>query len=318
MYSIENDLVQNFYEHTGDFSKIRNHSAYNALAAIVPDLAAKNLENECYKAIGYDGKDKRFVGKDLHDLRMAYLTGSLTKAKKIAGVKNKKELEKLLEAQGDLPEIFSENVTVKSKELREYTEVLARYYKNSQAIIRCTINDNVRIIPMNVYLKGIIYEGKEAISLINQLVVTNVGALVTFKEGDSLSIEDGVMTLPKMLPPDKLSKLQLQALCLASLGRIQLPQLFVKDPVSILTARINAPNTYLSMLEAAELQGITYAKMLEEINITLPHDDAIYNTYGVIFYSVKDKALVLSQEEGEPLEVTNMSAPYLRQYLATL
>ena len=282
-------VIQNYYERFGNFDKIHN-SYTGKLVEDGEDL----YEKLGYMAIKYQGK--KYSAKDVHDLRIAFLRNDMRTITSITGCETLEEITKILKSNKMLPVRFEQEDVGVSNALKPCLEILSEYYRNLNSYVLFKNN----YLPLKDALASMKFHPKAIKSNIKQLMADNKSVLVSVESGETLAAYGRKLYTTKGLSERQISTLQQKALLHAALRGTLIPEKYVRNPLDLFMIGLSDRDTYLGLLETAELEGKTYVQLLEGAGFHVPNCETMYKELGTILAIVGQHAVILTQnEQGE-------------------
>lgn len=282
-----NHLLRNYYEIHGNFNKISNHP----LSRLIP-ADVESVEEFCYQALGY-GIESSISAVECHDLRMAVLTEDLTTVSQKYNISSMEEAKKILEKEGFLPELTDKNRFNVRSSLLKYSNVLADYYKNTPRVV-CEYEG--QRYPISHLVKALKFKPKRLTKEVTTICENNKDAMADIVKDatDDIYVSHNILHVDKELNEKQKFAIQVDALKIATGLDTRIPVELVMEPLKFILLAVNNPLVYLSLLEDAEMQGITYADLVAPLGIQIFDYYPLYKAFHAIIIRLNDKSLVIN------------------------
>ena len=279
-------VIQNYYERFGNFDKIHN------------SFTGKLLEDgeDPYEALGYTPiyhKGKTISAKDVHDLRIAYLRNNVSTVVPILGFATIDDVKMILTKNQMLPKKLKKEGVNVSDNLKTYLDMLSEYYRYSTSYVLFKNN----YLPLKDALAAMKFQPKAIKANVTKLMEDNKGVLVSVGSGDISGVYGRRLYTTKGLSEKQITTLQNKAMLQAALSGAIIPEKYVKNPLDLFMISFSDRDTYLNLLEMAELEGKTYAQLLEHIGFHVPNCENMYREMGVVLAIVRQRAVILMKDE---------------------
>lgn len=281
-------IVQNYYERVGDFDKINNSYAGKILGE----------GQDPYELLGYTSmqyKGKTLTAKDVHDLRIAVLKQDTDTIKKLTGVDSVEKISSHLALKGMMPSVFGSTEINVPVALQKYVNILATYYSKSRSFV--IFKDNY------VMLKDVIafmrLNPSHAKADLKTLMKDNKGVLLPIERGtcDQPAAYGRKLYVTKGLSSKQITQMHEKALQKAVFGVCKLPDVLLKDPLNLFIIGLTDTDVYLKMLETAEVNGMTCAQFLREMNFHTPNCEEMHKHLGLLVAMIGKDAVVLRTDD---------------------
>lgn len=282
---LKEKLIQNYYEINGNFDGITTSNIGHLL-----DDASSSVIDNCYKILGYQGTDN-FTPKEVHDVRIAYLKEDLDFFKDKFNLNSVSEIEYFFKGNKlEIPPKHDFQLTDK------YIKMLAKYLAMPNDIIILYNGGNYR-------LDEVIYLLKLGTTNVNQDIrdiVDHNPDIIRFEKSTDEFISDGVMHTKKVFSEQAKKKLLVNALRMAAdPGLWGVPQTVMSRPMMIPVLQFVAPGVYINLMEHAEIQGITYQKLLANAGFNIYDYSYIYSILKCIPIVVLNNVYILDDNSSK-------------------